>query len=67
MALGRCVQIPLGYIGCYSDVIRLADRRCGGRGRCEGRVPDAEFAATRPCHKELKTYLELGWRCVRGG
>lgn len=66
MEIGRCVQISLGYIGCYSDVLALADRRCGGRGECVIRVPDQEFEATRPCLKELKTYLEIAYRCVAG-
>jgi len=66
MRLGRCVEINLGYIGCSSDVINMADKRCSGKRVCEIRIPDAEFEATRPCLKELKTYLEAAYRCVKG-
>jgi len=66
MELGPCVHISLGYVGCFSDVILIADRRCSGRQSCEIRVPDAEFESTRPCLKELKTYLEINYTCVKG-
>ena len=66
MRLGRCVEFDLGYIDCYTDVLTLLDRRCSGRRSCEVRIPDAEFEATGPCLKELKTYLEVGYHCVRG-
>ncbi len=66
MRLGRCVEIDLGYLGCYTDVLDLADRRCSGRRSCEIRVPDADFEQTRPCLKELKTYLEASYVCVPG-
>jgi len=66
MRLGRCVEFDLGYIDCYSDVLTLLDRRCSGRRSCEVRIPDAEFEATGPCLKELKTYLEVGYHCVPG-
>ena len=66
MEIGRCVQMALGYVGCQSDVLLAADRRCSGRRSCDIRVPDAEFEATRPCLKELKTYLDVAFKCVRG-
>ena len=66
MQLGRCVEIDLGYVGCYSNVIGLADSRCSGRTACEIRVPDAEFESTRPCFKELKTYFEASFTCIEG-
>ena len=66
MKLGRCVEMNLGFIGCYTDVLGAADRRCSGRRVCEIRIPDAEFEGTRPCLKELKTYLEARYRCVTG-
>lgn len=66
LKIGRCVEMDLGYIGCYTDVLVAADRRCSGKRVCEIRVPDAEFESTRPCLKELKTYLEASYQCVSG-
>ena len=66
MRLGKCVEIDLGYIGCFTDVLDLTDKRCSGRRTCEIRVPDADFEGTRPCLKELKTYLEASYTCVPG-
>lgn len=66
LKIGRCVEIDLGYLGCFSDVLLAADRRCSGKRVCEIRVPDAEFESTRPCLKELKTYLEASYQCVQG-
>ena len=66
LKVGRCVEIDLGYVGCFSDVLLVADRRCSGKRVCEIRVPDAEFESTRPCLKELKTYLEASYECVQG-
>lgn len=66
MRIGRCVEFDMGHIGCSTDVLRLADRRCSGRRVCELRVPDAEFESTHPCLKELKTYLEASYTCIKG-
>ncbi len=66
MRLGRCVEADLGYIGCSSDVLILADKKCSGRRTCEIAVPNEELDNTRPCFKELKTHLEAGYKCVKG-
>jgi len=66
MALGRCVETEMGHIGCQRDVLTAVDRRCSGRRRCELRVPDAELESTRPCLRELKSYLEAAYSCVPG-
>jgi len=66
MALGRCVETEMGHIGCHRDVLTPVDRRCSGRRRCELRVPDAELESTRPCLRELKSYLEAAYSCVPG-
>lgn len=67
MRIGRCVEVDVaGYVGCMTDVLQMADRRCSGRRVCEIRIPDAEFEATGPCLKELKTYLEAAYSCVTG-
>ena len=64
MRQGRCVEIDLGYIGCQRDVLEIVDRRCSGLRVCEMRIPDAELESTRACLKELKTYLQVSYRCV---
>ena len=66
MALGRCVETEMGHIGCHRDVLTPVDRRCSGRRRCELRIPDAELESTRPCLRELKSYLEAAYSCVPG-
>jgi len=66
MSLGRCVELDMGHLGCQSDVLALADRRCSGRRSCLIRVPDAELESRRPCLRELKTYLFASYRCVHG-
>ena len=66
MRLGRCVETDMGHVGCQSDVLQTADRRCSGRTSCEIRVPDAELEKTEPCLRELKTYLEITYRCLTG-
>jgi len=66
MRLGRCVETDMGHVGCQSDVLQTADRRCSGRTSCEIRVPDAELEKTEPCLSELKTYLEITYRCLTG-
>ena len=58
--------MDLGYLGCYSDVHSVVDARCSGRRTCSVRIPDAGLEATRPCLKELKTYLEANYSCVTG-
>lgn len=66
MRLGRCVRKDLGYIGCYQDVLTLADQRCSGRQQCQIRIPDPTFDTTRPCLEELKTYFEASYICQKG-
>lgn len=66
MNIGRCVETPMGYIGCYRDVLLLADRRCSGKRLCEIHIPNAEFESTRPCLRELKSYLEISYICIPG-
>ena len=60
----RCVTIDLGYLGCHSDVLNIVDRHCSGRQTCMIRVPDPDMENTRPCLKELKTYLEANYVCL---
>ena len=66
MKIGRCVRKDLGYLGCFSDVLPIADRKCSGKQTCEIRMPDADFDQTKPCLEELKTYMEARYDCIKG-
>ena len=54
------------YVGCFADVLEMADERCSGESVCEIRIPDLEFDKTKPCLKGLKMYLEASYSCVSG-
>ena len=41
-------------------------RVCSGRRSCDIPVPNGDLDGTRPCFKELKTYFEAGYKCVKG-
>lgn len=66
MRIGRCVEADLGYLGCQANVLDIVDRLCSGKTQCDIRIPDAELDASKPCYKELKVYLEVAYKCVRG-
>jgi hypothetical protein len=66
MKMGRCVKHDYGYVGCFADVIELADERCSGRQRCVITIPDAIFSETQPCPDDLKPYFEAGYNCIAG-
>ena len=66
MRIGRCVQTDLGFLGCAMDVLSLTDQRCSGLQTCQIRLPDQIFDQTTPCFHELKTYLEVSYRCIPG-
>lgn len=66
MRLGLCVEADLGYIGCHKNVLTLADRWCSGKRSCEISIPNGDLDKTKPCFKELKTYLEASYKCVKG-
>jgi len=66
MQFGRCVKTNFGFIGCFTSVIELLDRRCSGRQSCTVDVVEPTFDSIRPCNVELKSYLEAEYRCIRG-
>ena len=41
-------------------------RECSGRHSCEMSVPNTELDKSRPCFKELITYLEVTYSCLPG-
>jgi len=65
-SLGRCVRTNFGFIGCYTDVLRMMDRRCTGRTSCDVDVIEPNFDNIRPCNVELKSYLQANYDCIAG-
>ncbi len=68
MALGNCVQKALGYEGCAVDVLAEVDNVCSGRSACAIPVNRAnnDLIARSHCERELVSYLELQYECVKG-
>jgi len=76
MRPGRCLQVPANFleingddpmfIGCFQDVLPLADSRCSGRPECSILVSDPSFNNSKPCYADLKMYFEASFQCVRG-
>ena len=65
-SLGRCVRTNFGFIGCYTDVLQMLDRRCTGRTSCDVDVIEPNFDDIRPCNVELKSYLQANYVCIAG-
>ena len=63
MKLGRCVKNDLGYVGCYTDVMDVADSMCSGRQECVINTPNPTFDRLKPCLEDLKSYFEAGYWC----
>ena len=66
LRLGRCVTQDFGYMGCDNDVMQEMDGLCSGRRSCEVRVDESSFPSATPCHKDLKSYLEVSYHCIAG-
>lgn len=66
MHISRCVRENFGYVGCSADVRDTLDLHCSGRRACSVRVLDDNFDNVRPCHDDLKSYLEVEYDCVKG-
>jgi len=65
MRLNRCITVDMGYLGCSSDVLDLADQRCSGRRECQLRMPYPAFEATRPCY-DLQSFFKADYYCLKG-
>lgn len=63
MKLGRCVRNDLGYVGCYTDVMDVADSVCSGRAECQIQIPNPTFDKLKPCLEDLKSYFVAGYQC----
>jgi len=66
MRISRCVREHFGYVDCSVDVLDVLDRHCSGRRSCSIRVLDDNFDNVRPCHDDLKSYLEVRHQCIKG-
>jgi len=66
MHISKCVKENFGFIGCSTDVLELVDSQCSGRRECSIRILDENFGNAKPCHDDLKTYLQVVYRCVKG-
>ena len=66
MHISKCVKENFGFIGCSTDVLELVDAQCSGRRECSIRILDENFGNAKPCHDDLKTYLQVNYRCVKG-
>lgn len=65
MRFGRCVTRDY-YVGCFSDVITLLDRKCSGQRRCQLPIPNTDMQKYQPCPSDLMAYLEAEYTCVQG-
>ena len=64
--LHRCVKENFGYVGCSRDVLEHLDALCSGRKLCKVRVLDETFSGIKPCHDDLKSYLQAQYSCRKG-
>ena len=53
-------------MGCQKEALEILDRFCSGRHECAVRVLDDTFEGIKPCHADLKSYLEAAYSCVSG-
>ncbi len=66
MKLSRCIDRDYGYVGCFAEVNIQVDRKCSGQRTCEIGIPDPDLSVSNPCPRDLKPYLETGYRCLKG-
>ena len=66
MKEGRCVTTEYGVIGCSTDVLLHMDSACSGRRKCDVKVATVIPESVKPCHSDLRSYLEVAYACVKG-
>jgi len=66
LAAGRCVTSNFGYLSCQRDVLPELQSACSARHACQLRVDDTAFRRVQPCHRDLKSYLTVTYRCAPG-
>ena len=65
LGVGRCQPRDFGFAGCSADVSAIMDARCSGRKYCSVAVPDPVMFAATPCPKDLVTYLQADYKCIK--
>ncbi|ESO07698.1 hypothetical protein HELRODRAFT_170233 [Helobdella robusta] len=60
----KCVTQAFDYINCFEDVLHVMDSFCSNRRSCEVRILDENFNYLKPCHEDLKSNLDVQYRCV---
>lgn len=66
MRLGRCVQQDYGSLGCSKDVLSEMDHRCSGKRECTFPLTSLQDSTHMDCPKELMSYLEASYSCLKG-
>ena len=64
MRVGRC-QPRDYFVGCSADVTSIMHARCSGHQNCSIPIPDPDMFAATPCNKDLVSYLEADYECVK--
>ena len=68
MRIAECLTTNYGMLGCTADIMYVLDRLCSGRRRCSVPVRDLMVSGdTKPCSKDLRSYLEAQYTCVPTG
>ncbi len=67
--LGTCISTDLGVFGCGKDALADMDGWCSGRERCDvdvDRDDNIQLNEGNTCIKEVTSYLEVEYTCVKG-
>ena len=65
MQPGRCIEGTY-RIGCEENVMSFMDKRCSGERSCLVSMPDPTIHRSRPCPKDLVSYLLTTYQCAKG-
>lgn len=52
-------------IGCFADALAHFDAWCSGRRSCKVKV-NRLMEELRPCNRDLRSYVEAKYACVKG-
>ncbi len=66
MRFGRCMKEDHGSHGCSVDALSHLDHICSGKQTCSLDIPDAALHKMQTCPKEIMSYLEAEYSCIKG-
>lgn len=66
MALGKCLTVDFGHLGCAADITDIVSQRCDGKQKCEIDIDDDEIVNEEPCLNGLELYMEITHACIPG-